>query len=116
MVHSSAATTLGHQFCKHQDWFDENAEEIKSLLGKQNRSHKAHQDDASSVSKKAAYSNICKTVRNRLRDMQDSLLSKKAEKTQPFADRKDMKKFHEALKTVYGPNVPRREKTGFLHM
>ena len=35
--------------------------------------------------------------------MQDSWLSKKAEEIQSFADRKDMKKFHDALKTIYGP-------------
>ena len=38
----------------------------------------------------------------RLRDMQDSWLSKKAEEIQSFADRKYMKKFHDALKTFYG--------------
>ena len=42
-------------------------------------------------------------LRDRLRDMQDSWLSKKAEEIQSFADRKDMKKFHDALKTIYGP-------------
>ena len=57
----------------------------------------------SSVSKKAVYNNICKTVQNRLRDMQDSWLSKKAEEIQSFADRKDMKKLHDALKEIYGP-------------
>ena len=35
--------------------------------------------------------------------MQDSWLNKKAEAIQSFADRKDMKKFHDALKTIYGP-------------
>ena len=45
---------------------------------------KAHQDDTSSVSKKAAYSNMCKTVQNRLRDMRDSMLSKKAEEIKSF--------------------------------
>ena len=35
--------------------------------------------------------------------MQDSWLRKKAEEIQSFADRKDMKKFFDALKTVYGP-------------
>ena len=35
--------------------------------------------------------------------MQDSWLSKKAEEIQSFADRKDLKKFHDALKTIYGP-------------
>ena len=103
VVHSSAVTTIGHPSRKHQDWFDENDEEIKLLLEEKHCLHKAHQDDTSSVSKRAAYNNICKTVQNRLRDMQDSWLSKKAEEIQSFADRKDMKKFHDALKTVYGP-------------
>ena len=34
--------------------------------------------------------------------MQDSRLRKKADEIQSFADRKDMKKFFDALKTVYG--------------
>ena len=32
VVHSSAATTIGHPSRKHQDWFDENDEEIKLPL------------------------------------------------------------------------------------
>ena len=35
--------------------------------------------------------------------MQDSWLSSKADEIQSFADRKEMKKFFDALKTVYGP-------------
>ena len=35
--------------------------------------------------------------------MQESWLSKKADEIQSFADRKDMKKFFDALKTIYGP-------------
>ena len=100
-VHSSAATSLGHRFRKHQDWFDENDVEIQRLLEDKHRLHKAYQDDTSSVSKKAAYSNICKTVQTKLRDMQDSWLRKKTEEIQSFTDRKDMKKFHDALKTIY---------------
>ena len=100
---SSAASTLGHPSRKHQDWFDENDDEIQRLLEEKHRLLKAHQDDTSSVSKKAAYSNICKTVQTKLRDMQDSWLRKKTEEIQSFADRKDMKKFHDALKTIYGP-------------
>ena len=61
-VLSSAASTLGHPSRKHQDWFDENDDEIQRLLEEKHRLLKAHQDDTSSVSKKAAYSNICKTV------------------------------------------------------
>ena len=103
VVHSSAATTIGHPSRKHQDWFDENEEEIKLLLGEKHCLHKAHQDDTSSVSKKAAYTNICKTVQNKFRDIHDYWLSKKAEEIQSFAHRKDMEKFHDVLKTIYGP-------------
>ena len=35
--------------------------------------------------------------------IQDTWLSKKAEEIQSFAYRQSMKKFHDALKTVYGP-------------
>ena len=96
-VHSSATTTLGHPSRKHQECFDESDE---SLLEEKHRLHKAHQGDTSSVSKKAAYSNICKTVQNKL---SDTWLSKKAKEIQSFADRNDMKKFHDALKPVNGP-------------
>ena len=51
-VYSSAATTLGHPSRTHQDWFDENDDEIQRLLEEKHRLHKAHQDDTSSVSKK----------------------------------------------------------------
>ena len=103
VVHSSAATTIGHLSRKHQEWFDENDEEIKLFLEEKHCLHKTHQDNTSSVSKKAAYNNICMTVQNSLSDMQDSWLSKKAEEFRSFADRKDMKKIHDALKTIYGP-------------
>ena len=73
------------------------------LLEEKHRLHKAHQDDTRSVSKKAAYSKIYKSIQTKPRDIQDSWLRKKTEEIQPFADRKDMKKFHHALKTIYGP-------------
>ena len=41
MVHSSAATTLlGHPYHRHQDWFDENDEDIKRLLEEMHRLQK----------------------------------------------------------------------------
>ena len=95
--------SLGPVSRKHQDWFDENDKEIQGLLEEKHQKHKAYLRNTSSVSSKTAYSNICKIVQTRLRDMQDSWLSRKADKIQSFADRKDMKKFVDALKTIYGP-------------
>ena len=88
-VLSSAASTLGHPSRKHQDWFliapfpdhcllvpfDENDDEIKRLFKEKHRLRKEHQDDTSSVSKKAAYSNSCKSDSpDKLRDMRDHWL------------------------------------------
>ena len=90
-VHSSAMDSLGPVSRKHQNWFDENDEEIQGLLEEKHQKHKAYLSDTSSVSSKAAYSDICKTVQTRLRDMQDSWLSNKADEIQSFAERKNMK-------------------------
>ena len=102
-VYSSAINSLGLVSRKHQDWFDENDKEIQGLLEEKHQKHKAYLRNTSSVSNKTAYSNICKTVQTRLRDMQDSWLSKRADEIQSFADRKGMKKFFDARKTIYGP-------------
>ena len=75
----------------------------RDSLKRNTKKHKAYLRNTSSVSSKTAYSNICKTVQTRLRDMQDFWLSKKADEIQSFADRQDMKRFFDALKTIYGP-------------
>ena len=95
--------TVSH---KHQDWFDENDKEIQGLLEEKHQKHKADLSDTSSVPSKTAYTNICKPVQSKLRNLQDSWLSKKADEIQSFADRKDMKQFFDTLKTVYGPQSP----------
>ena len=64
-VHSSAMDSLGPVSRKHQDWFDENDEEIQGLLEEKRRKHKAYLSDTSSVSNISAYSNICKIVRRK---------------------------------------------------
>ena len=86
-LYFSAATTYGHPSRKHQDWFDENDDEIQRLLIEKHRLHKALQDDTSLVSKKQASINICKTVQTKLRDMYDSCPCMKTEDNQSFANR-----------------------------
>ena len=78
-IYSSAIDSLGPVSRKHQDWFDENDKEIQGLLEEKHQKHKAYLRNASSVSRKTAYSNICKAVQTRFRDMQDTWLRKKAD-------------------------------------
>ena len=40
-VHSSVVTTLGYPSRKHQDWFDENDDEIQRLVEEKHRLHKS---------------------------------------------------------------------------
>ncbi|KAL8620900.1 hypothetical protein ACOMHN_025033 [Nucella lapillus] len=78
-VHSSALETLGPATRYHQDWFDKNDSEIHALLVDKGRLLLDHQNDPSSMAKKAAFTNMCNTVQAKLRSMQDSWLSAKAD-------------------------------------
>ena len=49
------------------------------------------------------YNNVRRTVQQKLRQMQDTWLSNKADEIQQYADKHDMKSFYNALKEVYGP-------------
>ncbi|CAI9734327.1 Hypothetical predicted protein [Octopus vulgaris] len=102
-VHSIALETLGQVTRNHQDWFDENDQEIQKLLEEKRRLLRAHQNDTTCTAKKAAFNNIRSTVQAKLRLMQDAWLSAKADEIQGYADKHDTKKFYEALKAVYGP-------------
>ncbi|KAL8596595.1 hypothetical protein ACOMHN_034966 [Nucella lapillus] len=104
-VHSAALETLGPSTRHHQGWFDENDSEIHALLEDKRRLLRAHQNDPSSVVKKAAFTNMRNTVQAKLRSMQDSWLSAKADEIRGYADRHDTKRFYDALKAVYGPQT-----------
>ncbi|KAF7241799.1 Craniofacial development protein 2 [Varanus komodoensis] len=103
IVHSSALKVLGPSHRKQQDWFDENDEEIKALLAEKHCLHRAHQNDPLSTVKKNDFNNARRTVQSKLRKMQDSWLSVKTDEIQKFADRNDVKRFYEALRSLYGP-------------
>ncbi|KAJ1145747.1 hypothetical protein NDU88_012031 [Pleurodeles waltl] len=63
--------------------------------------------DTISASKKAAYNSIKGQVQAKLRKMQDFWISRKADKTQKYADSNNSKHFYNALKTIYRPQSSR---------
>ena len=73
-VYDTALTHLGLNTSKHNDWFDDK-DEMKKLLGEKRDTHRAHQQDRNSASKKAAYYSTKRKVQTKLREMQDSWLS-----------------------------------------
>ena len=90
---------------KHKDWFDENCTEIQQLQVEPRRAYNAHLDDPKSASKKDTPRNVRSTIQLKLRQIQDSRLSSKADENPRFADRNDMKRFYDSLKEVYGPTT-----------
>ncbi|KAL8563736.1 hypothetical protein ACOMHN_063504 [Nucella lapillus] len=70
-LHSAALETLGPATRHHQDWFDENDSEIHALLEDKRRLLRAHQNDPSSMAKKAAFTNMRNTVQAKLCSIAD---------------------------------------------
>ena len=101
-VYETSLSILGKNSHKHQDWFDENDGEITELLERKRNAYIVHQQDIRSVSKKAAYDSVKSKVQACLRVMQDSWLSRKADKIQMLAD-SHSPRFFDALKSIYGP-------------
>ena len=103
MVYQTSLDHLGLSLRKHQDWFDENNEEILDLLEKKHQLHKTFQNDPSSQSKRDAYNAVRRTVQAKLRKMKDKWYSTKAEEIQSYAESNNSRCFYNALKTIYGP-------------
>ena len=103
VVYNTAKEHLGVPTRKHQDWFDENREDIIKLLEEKRSAHIAHLDDLKSTAKFDKLKNIRSKIQLKLRELQDSWLSRKADEIQSAADRNDMKSFYSGIKEVYGP-------------
>ena len=105
MVYAIAMDCLGPTARKHKDWFDENCTEIQQLLVEKGRVYRGHIADPKSTAKKDALRNVHSNIQCKLRQMQDTWLSNKADEIQGFADRNDMKNLYNGLKEVYGPTA-----------
>ena len=104
-VYNSALECLGTSTTEHKDWFDKNCDELNQLLEKNHTANKALLNDPSSAAKKQALTALRKTIQQKLRHMQDSWLSKKADEIEEYADKNDMKNFYSGLKEIYGPTT-----------
>ena len=102
-TYASSQEILGCTTRKHQDWFDDNDDEIKALLDEKHRLHKEYLSDRMSPAKKAAFCNARKQVQFKLRKMKDNWLKNKSKEIQNYADTNNTKKFFSAVKAVYGP-------------
>ena len=102
-VLQTAEDTLGFSSRKHQDWFDENDQEIQKLLKEKRSAHQTYLANPSCPQRKAAFRRACSTLQRKLRVMQDTWWSDLAQKTQMYADQGDYAHFNQALRAIYGP-------------
>ena len=103
VTHSTSLEVLGLPIRKHQDWFDDNNQEVQSLIQKLHSSHKAWIEDKNSSDKKKAYTTCKSQVQKALRAMKEAWWSAQANFLQNAFDMKDSKAFYEGMKRVFGP-------------
>ena len=90
---------LGEQ---HQDWFDENAADIRSLVHDVNAAHDALLHSPTSRTFHERFFSMRATVQRKLRWMEINWWSRKA--AQSYADISDINNINEARNGVYGPS------------
>ena len=114
----ASQSTLGNNEKQHQDWFDDNATDIHSLIHDKNAAHDALLRNPTSRTVRERFSSIRATVQRKLRWMENNWWAGKAAQIQSYANINDTKSFYEALKSVYGPSHfslhPARSNDGVL--
>ena len=120
----ASPSTLCNMDRRHQDWFDDNATDIRSLIHDEDASHDTLLQSPTSRTLHIRFLTTRATVQRKLRRIENNWLARKAAQIQSYANINDTKNCHEALNGVYGPrwadylqNLPNKVHTtdpGFL--
>ena len=101
----ASQSTLGNMDRQNQDWFDDNAADIRSLIHDKNAAHGALLRNPTFCILHEPFSSMRATVQRKLRWMENNWWAGKAAQIQSYANINDAKSFCVALNGVY---VPRR--------
>ena len=99
----ASQSTLGNMKRRHQDWFDDNAADIRSIIHDENAAHNARLRNPTHRTLHERFSSIRATVQRKQRWMENNWWAGKAAQIQSNANINDTKSFYEARKGVYGP-------------
>ncbi len=99
----AAAQTISHKGKKHQDWFDDNSDAIKSLLENMHNAHRATLNNPTSSSIRRQWQKARREVQKTLQSLQNEWWTTKAHEIQYYADRNYMHNFYNSIKNIYGP-------------
>ena len=98
----SSQSTLGNTQRRHQDWFDENSADIRSLIHNKNAAHDALLRNPTSRTLHERFSSIHATVQRKQMWMEDNWWVRKAAQLQSYANINDVKNSYGTSKGVYG--------------
>ena len=102
-VFTAAETALGFCKRKHQDWFDQNDQDILTLIEAKRSAHAAWLSDKNSASKHSHFKQLRRQVQSRTRELKNAWWADKATEVQNHADNKRSKEFYAGLKSIFGP-------------
>lgn len=103
-VLSAGEESAGFVKKKHEDWFDENDEEIQSLIEKKRKAFNVWQNNPKSTSKKQLYQNAKAEVQRKTRHMKNQWWISKSREMQHLVDTNNTHAFFNATRTIYGPS------------
>ena len=107
---------VGHKKKKHQDWFDENDEELQHLVDQKRQAYQQLHNNPNSTTVQAKYRDLKRTVQCRIREIKNDWWRAKAEELQNLSDINNSRAFFRATKEIYGPTskgqVPLKSKDG----
>ena len=98
----ASKSTLGKMERRHQNWLDDNATDIRSLIHDKNVAHDALLRNPNFRTLHERFSSMRATVQSNIRWMENNLWARKAAQIQSYANINDTKSFYEALKGDYG--------------
>ena len=100
----ASQSTLGNMGRRHQDWFDDNAADICSLIHDVGAARNALSRNPTSRTLHERFSSMRVTVQRKLRWMENNWWAQKVAQIQSYANINDAKSFYEALMAVYWPS------------
>ena len=105
VLYQKGSEVLGLRRVKHRDWFEENSEEINSLIEEKRKAHLRLLNATADGRPTAAsqHSAIKANVQKRIRQIKNKWWSDLSKDIQLAHNQKDTKRFYSLLRQAYGP-------------
>ena len=100
----ASQSTFGNLERRHQDWFNDNVTDIRSLIHDKNAAHDALLRNRTSHTLHVHFSSNRATVQRKLMWMENNWWARKAAQIQSYANINVTMNFYEVLKGFYGPS------------